>query len=321
MNSSTELSPQLMAILAGYIPIGLMALTIVCNCFTIYIYAQDVFSKVSETFYLKAMALFDSLLIFQTLGFSLSYAFGIDLKTSSNLACKLLYFASYSFESISTWCEALASLDRCIHISIGGKFKILNRVWFKFTLIGAIFVVNSALYYPMFAYFVLIDMSNQSQNETTIITCLSTNGYYSFVLSWIDLFAKIIVPFSIMFVSTLFLVKSLVSSRKRARVKEWQNITLKSNNSASTALKKSKSREQRDFQFALTSITLNILSLLLNLPITFFTIYDINVESGNDLLFAISNICFYLNLSYKFFLYVWVNVKFREEFLKIFKNF
>lgn len=121
------ISPQLLKILAGYVPFGLITLTIICACFIIYIYSQEVFNKVSATFYLKAMAIFDSLQIFQTLAFSLPFGFGIELKTLSNFACQILFFASYSFHNITTWCEALVSLDRCIQIKYRGKYEIFSK--------------------------------------------------------------------------------------------------------------------------------------------------------------------------------------------------
>ena len=181
------------------------------------------------------------------------------------------------------------------------------------------------LYVPIFAYFVLADDISKAQNESKIV-CQSSNAAYSLALSWLDLFAKIIIPFSIMFASTIFLAKTLVSSRKRARVGSTSNEIQstqqrRSLNHISAALnvnKKLKSREQRDFNFAMTSISLNILSLLLNLPITVFTIYELNVEPINTFLFMISSLCLNINLSYKFFLYLLVNMKFREEFFKIF---
>lgn len=321
-------SPRLLQILIGYTPIGLIAVTIVCNCFTLFIYSQKVFTKVSATFYLKAMGLFDMLNVFQVLYYAPPYAFGVNLRNFSSFACQILFFGTLLSHNMSSWCEALVSLDRCIQVKYRGKFEIFNKIWFKFLITGTIFLLNSSLYYPIFAYFHVFTIQI-SANET-MVTCFPTNLTYFRLFSWIDLFTTLLIPFAVMFGSTIFLVASLINSRKRAIAKASENPSIhhnaKSNepqnessivNNNSQSRAPLKSREERDFNFALTSISLNILSLLLNLPIGIYVIYVINVAPSNQLLFIISNLCLHFNLTLKFFIYLLVNKKFRAEFLKI----
>lgn len=327
MNSSAssvfDLTPMLMQILVGFVPIALITITIVGNCLTFYVYSRKSFAKVSATFYLKTMAMLDSLNLIQVIGFSVPYAFGVDLKSFSSFSCKLLFFGAFFSHNMSSWCETLVALDRCLAIKFRAKLDTFNKLWFKLTATVGILLLNSPLYWPMLAYFRVLTPAESSNMSARFVGCYSSNGIYFKAFGWADLFATILVPFSVMFVSTLFLVSSLVSSRKRmlnrfeTKKARTQNDGPKSSVNRQQKVSKTSQRERRDFQFALTSISLNALSLLLNLPIGVYLIYMVSFSSQiNNLLFMLSNIFLHLNLSYKFFLYLTVNTKFREEFFQ-----
>ena len=302
MNSSAssvfDLTPMLMQILVGFVPIALITITIVGNCLTFYVYSRKSFAKVSATFYLKTMAMLDSLNLIQVIGFSVPYAFGVDLKSFSSFSCKLLFFGAFFSHNMSSWCEALVALDRCLAIKFRAKLDTLNKLWFKLAATVGILLLNSPLYWPMLAYFRVLTPTESSNMSARFVGCYSSNGIYFKAYGWADLFATRLYRFA----------------TEKART---QNDGPKSSVNRQQKVPKTSQRERRDFQFALTSISLNALSLLLNLPIGVYLIYMVSFSSQiNSLLFMLSNIFLHLNLSYKFFLYLTVNTKFREEFFQ-----
>jgi hypothetical protein len=100
-------------------------------------------------------------------------------------------------------------------------------------------------------------------------------------------------------------------------------LTMNQQNQHQNQKPKQKSREEREFQFAVSSITMNALFFVFNVAICFYYLYSsyVNMSPGPSLLFyGIAYSLFYINYSYKFFLFILINTKYRSEFKKIFRK-
>lgn len=160
-------------------------------------------------------------------------------------------------------------------------------------------------------------------------------------------------PFCCMVVSTAFIIKHLARSRKRLTKKRTSSqavleesskiqedttrfrvikASASSNTTWSTtgdhqhrnsqSLVLRRKREQKDFTFALTSILINVVFIMLNIGIVVFCLLSsyIEMDSSTFLFFnSISINIFFTDYVIKFFLYYLVNSKFRSEFKNLFK--
>jgi hypothetical protein len=85
--------------------------------------------------------------------------------------------------------------------------------------------------------------------------------------------------------------------------------------------RKSKSREEREFQFAAISIMMNVLFFFFNICLCSYNLISsyVQLNPGGGMIFqGVGALLFFCNFSYKFFLYLAINTKFRSELLKIF---
>lgn len=129
---------------------------------------------------------------------------------------------------------------------------------------------------------------------------LDPNYYKAFEL--IFLIDSCVVPFSIMFASTCVIMKTLVSSRRRMEAHENREM---------------RERRTKDLKFALTSIALDILNVVFQIP--FAITFALNFpDTDHFILYYIIVIYLYdLNFSIRFFTYIASNSLFRNEILVI----
>jgi hypothetical protein len=161
-------------------------------------------------------------------------------------------------------------------------------------------------------------------NQTT--SHLICEEIYSDVLIWIDLFVSSLVPFFLMILSTSILLKSIFESRRKLKTKATK-INLKPIKSVPTTssinkiqLDKQKT-QNRDIKFAITSISLNILFLVTNIPITAYGIYGTYVTVDgeiDELINVIFLFIYYTSFGSIFYISLFVNSIFKEEFLILF---
>ena len=345
MNSSDddELKFEIGRIITGFSPFILIFLSFILNSLNFYIYSQETFAKTSATFYLKALAIFDTLSLLQNFSFSLPYSFGIDLKVQTVAMCKILNSLGFSVCAVSSWLETIVSIDRCLSIAYINKFSFLNKRWFKYLVLSIAIAFNFVYYLPIIIFFDVVTITNTNTTEDSK-SCVTMDELYSSILGWSDLVNSTFMPFLLMFVSTIVIVRSLVSSRKRSSSSHKQpkmapkpatqqssymhgssgvDLNIKSattataSSSTNTSIKKSsKSREEKEFQFALVSVTMNILFFFFNLFLCIYNIYSsyVQMSPGDSLLFfSLASLLFNINFTFKFFIYYIINTKFRAE--------
>ena len=163
-----------------------------------------------------------------------------------------------------------------------------------------ILTFNCIYYIPLLFSFVKISKQFNNKTNQTIISQRCSNNVYS--KDWFNTFNTTIIPFSIMFIFTLLTLINLFKSRKIA-----SNCKTK----------------QKDIKFAITTISLNVIFLFLNLPYSTYSIINFYISDSIDkelekLIYSIVYVPYYFNLITIFFINVTVNKMFQDEFKRVF---
>ena len=136
-------------------------------------------------------------------------------------------------------------------------------------------------------------------------------GYFICVVSAISFFnihmilvtlETCLIPFVILTIATLLTIRQLFKSSNS--IERIGNLT--------------KERKSRDRKYAITSVSLNIISLVLKLPSAFSLILIAFFNYFNLYLYNIGFLLFFLNASLGFFIHMVTNSLFRKDFLVLF---
>ena len=150
--------------------------------------------------------------------------------------------------------------------------------------------------------FSLFINQNNNHNNNEIITCgfNDTLSHFDSILSYFDMFNRVLMPFILMLLSSILLVSTIYKSRKRV----IQNYNKMDNKIF-----------KKDLKLAFTSLILNFFYVLLNLPISINEIINFI-----DPAYFLSLYSFYASYSVNFYLLLFSNFIFRQEFYNLFKN-
>ncbi len=174
--------------------------------------------------------------------------------------------------------------------------------------------------YLFFSYLHLsIEYDNHTKTNVTVYSCSAYET--TSILSWLDLFNSTLIPFTLMILFTTITLKSLFQKRRRFKFKN----SSPSNNIHKRVSSKGMAHFQRlkDVKFAFTSITLNVIFLVLNIPFCIFSLTTIYVSIDINYLILFKSIIFvfyYLNFATVFYVNIIVNSMFKNEFFHLFRR-
>ena len=216
---------------------------------------------------------------------------------------------------MSGYILVLISLDRLISISMPTRFLFRKKVNYQVAITILMFAFNLLFYSVTLASHLNQSKSENSTSNTTDYRCYEFKNTVQ-IMSWLDLFNYSIIPFSFMIMFTSLTLKSIFASRKRTF--SMQNNQFHKFNSTSSS-------RAKDIKFAITSVTLNVIFLILNIPFCIFAIAFSHVikliDSDIDYFFYVLTLFFnYINFGTAFFINFAVNSIFRKEFLSLFRK-
>jgi hypothetical protein len=255
--------------------------------------------------YFRFLVLVDTFtLIFNPLYFFIANFTDFDVLAISTDFCRLngiLYYMT----ATSGWIEAAISIDRLININFPNRFLFFKKRWFQFSVCFALlikdFVVYSQNYFET-SLLIYENFSNDSQNSSFEAFCFMDLAALH-ILDWINFFNSTLLPFVLMATCTLLIVKHLIQSRKSANSTRNQ-------------------RKKRDRKFATNSVAINLIFFLTNLPLAFFKLYfnyfntTISYQIANNLI-QFFYFCKYIHFGSVFYINIWVNSVFRQEFMSL----
>lgn len=233
-------------------------------------------------------------------------SFGINLATLSDLSCRFYAFYKFIIASILPMILVYISIERYISIKYTHKRFILRNETNQFFYFIGLICFNLILCSWVTFHFDLIDKRNSTIKDK-FITNISVSNNFECVLNkkiwtWALIWALVgkLIPNLLIILFTILLLKTIFKSRQRVIT----NYTFNQNETF-----------RRDVKFAFTSLLLNIIFILLNVPLTIIY-YTNSIKDPNLFLFLmnLNNLSF----SIDFYLIFLTNSLFREQFLLIF---
>lgn len=272
--------------------------------------------------------------------------YSISVTNFNLVACKLVYYTIYSAGPISSWTLVVISIDRLLTLAWPMRLTCLTRTRFQLLVLALIFLYNMTFYayllvdarfhnatieideastsplsrvpssYHHHTYNNQTFSNRTSQPKSSIIKI--TTSYCDISnerrLYWLDLFNSSLLPFVSMMITSALTIVFIVRSRRRLS-------TVTSNGTRVMATTSNK-RVVRDRKFAITSVSLNVLFLILNVPAPFFGVISTLIEIDiplNNFLGYLSLCCYYSYYAISFYVQLAVNSIVRERFVRFFK--
>ena len=314
-DTESDILNSIYVLLNSFMPITITLLGLVGNFLSFVIYSRACFRETATAFYLRVMAVTDSITLIDWAELYV-YTFGIDLRMYNPASCKLVVYFSYSIPAMSAWLLWATSWDRMLSISFN-RLTFLAKRKFQILIAVVIFVFNSVTYAPIFAY-------NDLIYDTDPVSCALTSLVFSNILGWFDMTNSTLVPFAGMLISTAVILRKLFGSQRKifkdkafdGSINLEPSATIAPDTSMSNTAKDTiqKRRALKDRQFAVTSISLNVLFFILNI---FLTIMNLVIAYNFYMLilflFNIALILFKANFTCPFLVYVISNKRFRTE--------
>ena len=287
-----------------YIYPFLSLIGVVSNILSFIIFSRKKFQNTIFSTYFRCLVTFDTLTISLLINKFFELNFNIYFRDFSNELCKFRYYFIYSVFPISGWTLVLISIDRFMNISFPNKFLFIKRVKFQFSMCFFVLGFNLAYYFPNLFYYIKVNVVLNNSTNQTIMTYKCTNP--GIPIEWMDMIESTLLPFICMLLFTSLTIILLFRSRKKS--------TLNNSN---------KLIRRKDLRFALTSITLNFVFFLLNLPygiLSLTNMYNQDLSKNKDLYQLISSLFYLLTFSNSatvFFINLAVNSMFRNEFMRL----
>ena len=264
------------------------------NMIVIKIFWSKRFAKLGCKRFLQLQAAFEMLSSLLIISYFVKSTFGIELLVMSSFLCKLLRFFQFLLPAISSCFLVCVSVERVFSILYPSRLLFKNTN-FQIALSAAIIGFEILYYSPAI---VGIDIKNY-QNLTNI--CSFKTHSYKTIISTMDVINSTLIPFLVMFLSSISIIYSINYTRKRVMQK--------------SATLKDRKRFKRDLQFSFTIIFINIGYMIFNLPICvlqYLGEYDL-------LVFVALDVFFYLQYVYNLFMHISFNSLFRKELLTLFR--
>ena len=294
----------------------LIAMGLIGNPLTLYIYSRGTFKRTSTGFYFSCLAVVNSIALFIfVIRLFMENINKIDISSDTNFYCKFFTITMYILSPLSAWIETAASLDRLAATKFTPLFNSIKRRRFQVLMVVLIAVVLITLNVPNIYYFKLIDPFNSSKNNANVSCklCGLNKDESDYNLLWVnivDVLISILIPFLLMLFSSCKISLRIFKSKV--------NVVKLNKNSKTIMI--------REYQFAATIIGRNILFLATNLPMAILLIIDIRCNlftfSTNnihyDFVYAIATFISYLNYSNTFLIDIIFNRMYRKRFKQIF---
>jgi hypothetical protein len=277
---------------------------IITNILSFIIFSRKIFQNTIFSTYFRFMIIFDNIALLFPINKLFELNYNIYFSDFNNHLCKLRYYIIYFVFPISAWILVIVSIDRFLSIVYPNKFIFRKKTVFQLMMCLLVLSINLVYYIPNLFYYIKVNVKlDNSTNQSRIIYKCSNPGI---PIEWLNMLLTTILPFIFMFSFTSLTVFMLFKSRKKISTSDSNQVI-----------------RQKDKIFAFTSIMLNIIFFLINLPIRILSIskfYNPNLfnnDSIYQLILSLFYLIAYTNSATVFFINITVNSIFRNEFLKL----
>ena len=275
------------------------------NILVFIIFSRSAFKKYAYSFYLRIMAVSDTLVFFRTTKNWVAFFLGTNLDVLSQWTCTFENFISLTSISLSNNLLFLISLDRMFTIVYPNRFQVIKKRWFQFVLVAISFLIALGENIIIPINVSIITIVKASNSTPAIQVCTMANTLIS-VMNIILTSKFIIVNLIVINIINIKMIRFIMKSRIK--------VSQISAHSRTTSI--------RDRKFAITSIGLNLFCTILKLPSSILTMALFFTASGlsQDLITAIGNIMSsvsHFDHGFSFFMNLALNSMFYAEFLTL----
>lgn len=319
----------------------------ITNIITILVLTSKKIQKSSTFYYLTYLSIIDLTLIYTFCSnFILLYNFNIDLQLINVITCKLYAFLVYFLPQYSAWTCAFVSLDRVVSVlfAVNSRYSHLARKWNtpktarNVLIILGIFLSSLNLQFFFYSNKYRLNNIKNTISDINFIYCSPENhpkylSYYHNYWVYIDLSINVLIPFTIMIISSLIIIIRVRKASSRIQRQKQRNSTISfsSPSFVGLTLRKISSAHQQSKtmnisimlainNFAFISLTLPIVVYLsVATPLNKLNCLDDQIK--NRFLKIIFILLMLLNCTINMFIYVFMSSEFKREFLEIFLKF
>lgn len=269
------------------------------NVVTFCVFSRATFAKNSISTYCRALAIFDCFTLFQLVVDVGLLFFNVLLPFQSSAMCKIYYYSSLGFSTISGWILVAFSFDKLLSVR-RAQVALLKRVWFQWSLVAAIALFNFLLYIEVPIY---VDLAPYKKFPILIVCDLANLSFYD-ALIVLYLIESALVPFVLMLGASIVIVRSIWMSRRSVE-------------RGAAGGKVDRVRRSRDTRFAISSMTFNVLYVAFKMPLTTVNIMNVYNLPVNDYFNQIAMLLFFANASTSILVHIGSNSLFRRELLAL----
>ena len=264
------------------------------NIILFIVFSRKAFRKNPVSIYCRALAIFDMFIIYSGVLDVYTILYDTFIYNYSNTVCVLVSYIYLSFGTIPGWILVAFSVDRALNLK--RVTNVIKRPVCYYMIIIGIVLFNLLLYIEVP---ILLTLNPIEINGVRLYVCDVSSLAFGKVLNAVYIVEGSCLPFLIMFISSIFTIKKLKDSRRHVEM------------IGSVAEK----RKSRDRKFAITSITFNVLFIVLKMPFVVSLAIGYNLVSYYFYQIAVS--LFYFNYSISFFVHFFLNSLFRRELLRL----
>jgi hypothetical protein len=261
------------------------------NVLSLIVFSQKRFKNTLFDVYFRALNLIYSFTITYTLFDYFNYQFNVNIQTISWSFCHFNLYLIYSIAPVAAWLLVVISFDRMLSTKYPSRYLMRKNKKIQILICVFLLIFNLIYYMPMAVYQNYEETYNNLTNMTDVRCTLDDSG----IVYWMDLFNSTLIPFIFMTAFSTLTVRHLFKSRL--------NISNRIN--------------QKDYRFAITSISMNVCFFVLNSPIVIVPLifnYVVIDSKLYDLFYVISIIPYYIDFGLIFYINIFVNSLFRQQF-------
>jgi hypothetical protein len=221
---------------------------IVTNMIAIFIFRRPNLNKTAMGTYSSFICCGNiTALVFFTLIQNSSVTLGVDLLTSSDPACRLIYFFRRAIRETSPMIETLLTVDRFIEVFYPMKFSFLKR---KLVILGLVLTGCALLFLVSFQNLMHNLVVTVDANNKTSASCTATTAV-SIASDLISTMMRTYIPSGVMATLSALIILRLANSKK---------LSL---GGGEAAVRQKLSKEN---EFTRTVVSLNFIFLAFNFP-------------------------------------------------------
>ena len=265
------------------------------NTISIIIFTRKEFIKQPTTVYLIVSNIINIMSVFY-LPFMVMPEIWIKL-IDGTIGCQIFGGFMIIFGELQPWVYSICSLDRCITTMAPLKFSFKNKLKFQLTLVFICIIVLILLCCPFIFYLREYQLDYANKTVCLFPQSLELNWVITYFKYQFGLF-RTALPFIITITASSFTLYILCSSKLKLKKNDWKKM-------------------RREFQFARTLITMDILFVLFRIPNTIYTSLHSSVLFAYDFLYSVLVIVGALHNVLTFIIFIIFNKIYLEIFIEL----